>query len=295
MALQTFTAGQVLTAAQVNALQANDYNQTVSTKTGDYVLVAADKGTRVEMNSASAQTITVNTSLFSAGDTLFIQNIGAGICTITAGTATVSTAGSLALAQNAGGTLYFTSTGVSIFFPTVAAAASASGLTLISSTAVSGAVSHSFGSNASPIFTSTYRNYRIIIDELSVATSEQEISFRLRADTTDLTAANYNYQTLNVNGTSVTSARTSGATSYRLGFASTGAVPASIIFDLMLPQLAQEKSLQSHNTYVDVTPGVGVRMFTIHGSIDSAVAYNGFTIFAGTNITGRVSIYGYSI
>jgi hypothetical protein len=116
MAIQTFTAGQVLTAAQVNALQANDYNQTVSTKTADYVLVAADKGTRVVMNAAGATTITVNTGLFSAGDTLFIQNIGAGVCTVTAGTATVSTTGSLALAQNAGGTLYFTSAGVSIFF-----------------------------------------------------------------------------------------------------------------------------------------------------------------------------------
>jgi hypothetical protein len=123
MALQTFTAGQVLTAAQVNALQANDYNQTVSTKTASYVLVAADKGTRVVMNSASATTITVNTSLFSAGDTLFIQNIGAGVCTITAGTATISSTGSLALAQNAGGTLYFTSAGVSVFFASGAAAA----------------------------------------------------------------------------------------------------------------------------------------------------------------------------
>jgi 3D (Asp-Asp-Asp) domain-containing protein len=118
MALQTFTAGQVLTAAQVNALQANDFNQTVSTKTADYTLVAADKGTRVEMNSGSATTITVDTDLFNAGDTLFIQNRGAGVCTITAGTATVSTTGSLALAQNAGGTLYFTSAGVSIFFAT---------------------------------------------------------------------------------------------------------------------------------------------------------------------------------
>lgn len=116
MALQTFTAGQVLTAAQVTALQTNDYNQTVATKTASYTLVAADKGTRVVMNSASATTITVNTSLFSAGDTLFIQNIGAGVCTITAGTATVSTVGSLALGQYAGGTLYFTSTGVAVFF-----------------------------------------------------------------------------------------------------------------------------------------------------------------------------------
>jgi len=116
MAIQDFTAGQILTAAQMNSLQANDYNWTVSTKTASYVLVAADKGTRVVMNAAGATTITVNDSLFSAGDTLFIQNIGAGTCTITAGTATVTTASSLALAQWGGGTLYFTSAGAAIFF-----------------------------------------------------------------------------------------------------------------------------------------------------------------------------------
>ena len=116
MAIQTFTSGQVLTAAQQNALQANDYNWTVSNKTASYTLVAADKGTRIVMSNAGATTITVNTSLFSAGDTLFIQNIGAGTCTVTAGTATVTTAGSLALAQWGGGTLYFTSASAAIFF-----------------------------------------------------------------------------------------------------------------------------------------------------------------------------------
>ena len=75
MAIQTFTTGAVLTAAQMNALQANDYNQTVSTKTASYTLVAADKGTRIAMNSASATNITVNTGVFAAGDTLFLQNI----------------------------------------------------------------------------------------------------------------------------------------------------------------------------------------------------------------------------
>jgi hypothetical protein len=116
MAQQTFTSGQVLTAAEMTTLQTNDYNQTVSTKTGSYVLVAADKGTRIAMNSASATTVTVNTSLFNAGDTLYIQNIGAGTCTVTAGTATVTTASSLALAQWGGGTLYFTSASAAIFF-----------------------------------------------------------------------------------------------------------------------------------------------------------------------------------
>ena len=115
MAKQTYTIGQVLTAAQMTTLQANDYNQTVSAKVASYTLVAADAGTRITMSNAAATTVTVNTALFTAGDTLTITNIGAGVCTITAGTATVSTAGSLALNQYDSGTLYFTSTGVSIW------------------------------------------------------------------------------------------------------------------------------------------------------------------------------------
>ena len=115
MSKQTFTTGQILTAAQMTTLQANDYNQTVSAKVASYTLVAADAGTRITMSNAAATTITVNTSLFTAGDTLIITNIGAGVCTITAGTATVSTAGSLALAQYDSGTLYFTSTSAAIW------------------------------------------------------------------------------------------------------------------------------------------------------------------------------------
>ena len=122
MSKQTFVANTILTAAQMNTLQANDYNQTVSTKTASYTLVASDAGTRVVMNVASANTVTVNTSLFTAGDTLVIQNIGSGVCTVTAGTATVSTAGSLAIAQYGSGILYFTSAGVAIFFPSAAGA-----------------------------------------------------------------------------------------------------------------------------------------------------------------------------
>jgi len=130
MAIQSFSVGQVLTAAQVNALQANDYNQTVNAKTASYTLVAADKGTRITMSSTSATTITVNTSLFSAGDTLFIQNLNTGVTTITAGTATVTTASSLALAQWEGGTLYFTSASASIFVKGAGAAAGGGGKVL---------------------------------------------------------------------------------------------------------------------------------------------------------------------
>ena len=117
MAKQTFTTGQVLTAAQMTDLQATAMGGgAASTKTASYVLVAADAGTTVAMNAAGATTITVNTGLFAAGDTVFIQNIGAGVCTITAGTATVNTAGALALPQYDAGILYFTSASAAIFY-----------------------------------------------------------------------------------------------------------------------------------------------------------------------------------
>jgi len=125
MAKQTFTTGQVLTAAQMTNLQQTAMGGgTAVVKTASYVLVAADAGTVIQMNSASSTTITVNTALFAAGDSVFIQNIGAGVCTVTAGTATVTTAGSLALTQWEGGQLYFTSTSASIFFDYIQAGTS---------------------------------------------------------------------------------------------------------------------------------------------------------------------------
>jgi len=124
MAKQTFTTGQVLTAAQMTSLQSNDYNWTSSAQTANYVLVATNAGQHVTMSSASATTITVNTALFTAGDILRITNLSTGTATITAGTATVTTAGSLALSQWASGLLFFTSASASIFFPDAVASTS---------------------------------------------------------------------------------------------------------------------------------------------------------------------------
>lgn len=136
MAKQTFTTGQVLTAAQMTSLQQTAMSGgSTSAKTISYVLVAADAGTMVIMNSASPTTITVNTALFAAGDTVNIQNIGAGVCTVTTGTATVNTAGSLALNQYEGGVLYFTSTSAATFFDYVQSAAAGGKVLQVVSTA----------------------------------------------------------------------------------------------------------------------------------------------------------------
>jgi len=117
MAKQSFTVGQVLTAAQLTSLQQTAMlGGAASAKTASYTLVAADAGTTISMTSTSATTVTVNTGLFAAGDTVFIQNLGSGNLTITAGSATVATAGSLILPQNDAGILYFVSTSSSVFY-----------------------------------------------------------------------------------------------------------------------------------------------------------------------------------
>lgn len=120
MAKQTFTTGQVLLASQMTSLQQTAMlGGNSSVKTTSYVLVAADAGTAIAMNSTSATTITVNTGLFSAGDLVTIMNQNTGVTTITSGTATVrkSTNASLALSQYQGGVLDFISASEAIFFP----------------------------------------------------------------------------------------------------------------------------------------------------------------------------------
>jgi len=106
-----FQSAAVLLASQLNAIT----TLVTSTKTASHTLTIADVSTRVIMNSASATTITVNTSIFGASDIVEILNIGAGVCTVTAGSCTVGTSGTLALAQNAGGTLTFISASASVF------------------------------------------------------------------------------------------------------------------------------------------------------------------------------------
>lgn len=87
MAKQDFTAGQILTAAEMDTLNAAaGWNMDTSTQTGTtYTLVAGDVGEYVTLDNASAITLTVPNSVFSAGDQVNLVQLGAGQVTITAG------------------------------------------------------------------------------------------------------------------------------------------------------------------------------------------------------------------
>jgi hypothetical protein len=60
-------------------------NITLNRQTASYVAVASDNGKLVEMNVGSANTFTINNSIFSAGNQLLVSQYGAGQVTITAG------------------------------------------------------------------------------------------------------------------------------------------------------------------------------------------------------------------
>lgn len=286
MAIQTFTSGQTLTAAQMTSLQANDYNQTVSTKTTSYTLAIGDLGTRVVMNSASATTITVNTSIFAAGDTLFIQNIGAGVCTVTAGTCTVSTSGSLALVQNAGGTLYFTSASAAIFIAS-GVTATAGGLVYITGTTFSGASTVSLPTST---FTSTYTNYRISLNVSSTA-SLSSLRMRFRASGTDNTASNY--QQGYMTDQAFANTLTTFAYLTNCAFGASVNLNGTQSMDIYNPQSAVAASWLSQGQYL--TTSNNSQQSLAGGVLTVTTAYDAITFFgdAGT-LTGSYKVYGYS-
>jgi len=285
MALTTFTSGQVLTAAQMNAVQANDYNQTVSTKIASYTLVAADAGTRIVMNAGATNTaITVNTSLFAAGDTLMIQNIStSGVCTVTAGTATVSSAGPLAIPTNGSGILYFTSAGVSIFYPS-AVTASASGLTL---TAVETFTTVSSAA-INDCFSSSFNSYRVVF--LCTRSTTNQLLFRLRVGVTDDTSANYNYQIIRANDTTLTG-KADNITSYTFNDA-TNASSMAAVFDIHNPQIAVNTLAQGQSTQGLGASASASSVFWYRHSTTSQFTGLNFIPSTGT-ITGTCRVYGY--
>ena len=105
-----FTQGQVLTAAQMNAITTLPIND----QTASYVALVGDVGKRIVMNVASANTVTINNSVFSVSDTVEVLNKGAGATTITAGAGVTLNGLSLVLSQYQGASITFLSASVAL-------------------------------------------------------------------------------------------------------------------------------------------------------------------------------------
>lgn len=290
MAKQTFTTGQVLTAAQMTSLQQTAMGGGSTTaKTTSYVLTAADAGTVVQMNAAGATTITVNTALFAAGDSVQIQNIGAGVCTITAGTATVSTAGSLALSQYEGGTLYFNSTGAAIFFDWVQSSGASSALTLVKRSSFSSVATTT--TTFDSVFSSTYAQYLIVIENMWCSSGGATGYFQWRVGGSTQTGQPYygaafgyatggpGLTTININST------TQGILSYLGGSAVVG-----LGMNLVAAQVGASGRPQLWGSGMDSNNNLQINTGFYY---NSTITTDGFILSASAgNISGTIAIYG---
>lgn len=283
MAKQTFSVGQVLTADQMTSLQQTAMGGGSATaKTASYTLVAADAGTTVIMNSASSTSITVNTSLFSAGDTVFIVNQGAGVCTITAGTATVSTAGSLAMGANETGELYFLSASAAIFSEYTQASAASGALTYVGGTTFT----TSAAVNVDNVFSATYANYLVIADFVGSATLGMSLRFRVSG--ADNTTSNYNSQALSAASTSVAGSRSTAQTS--MGFTDTSVDPNFAQITVLNPFATAKTMVGGYGIF---NGGSGIEVQNKMGTFTATTSFTGFSIFpASGTITGTIRVYG---
>ena len=86
MTIQTFVAGQTLTASQMNTLQASDFNSTRNVQSGStYSLVAGDVGKLIEFTNNGAVTFTIPTNAtvpFNVGDRVDVLLASTGSVTI---------------------------------------------------------------------------------------------------------------------------------------------------------------------------------------------------------------------
>lgn len=269
-----FVASTVLTASKLNST----FNIPVSTKTTSYVFVAADGGTRVVMNAAGSTTLTVNTSLFSAGDSVQIHNIGAGVTTITAGTATVTSAGPLAIPQYGGGTLFFTSASAAIFFP-FAVTASAGALTFISGTNLTGS-----SVTVTNCFSATYDNYAIFILNVKNTSGTDQVLFRLGSSST----LTYN-TTYHTPGSGFTN-YSSGTNASSVTLAGTNSTEAvNTIMTVGGPYLA-------NNTIMNAESTQATQFFGCQMNDQSTTQFTSLTLslLTGTFSSGKIYIYGYA-
>lgn len=158
---------------------------------------------------------------------------------------------------------------------------STSGMTLISTATLSSTTSQSFNN----CFTSTYRNYLVVMNVTGAGA--EGVNIRLRASGTDATT-NYNNQYIEAKGTSVVGNRGSGVSAYLLT-AIRGTGNTYLELQVSKPQEATNTSFVGTSQ----DPDGGATMFLTSGSNTNNTSYDGFTIYTTTNaMTGTISVYG---
>ena len=171
---------------------------------------------------------------------------------------------------------------------------SPSGLVHIRTTAFTNVASVALGSDADPIFSSLYDDYRIIVSSNSSTNADRTWTFRTRSNTTDETGTIYNVMAQGIDRTGAT-VNTSAVNATSANILSNNYYTgerSAVTFDLIGPFLS--KTTNALGTLI----GINANHF-FHQSfsfqINGTTSYNGFSLTnsVGNFVDGTVSVYGY--
>jgi hypothetical protein len=279
-----FTAGQTLTAAQMNAITELPLNE----KAASHTLTAADAGDYVVMNSASATTITVNTSVFTTGQVVYIVNKGTANTVITAGAGvTITSSGSLTVPANGSGRLLALSASAFIY-EAGGITASAGALTLVTASAFTSASTITLAANT---FSSTFRNYRFILNT-TASGSSTAATMVMRAGSTNTTSG-YRFAQSGLTSTGTTSNTSSNsASSWQIIETNTDPSPSVMSVDIINPQIASHTLITGTFAHSNGSFGLIVNVFG--GRLGDTTQYDAAVITFAAAMTGVFRIYGYA-
>ena len=167
-------------------------------------------------------------------------------------------------------------------------AASASGLTLISSTSFTTSSGHSVNS----CFSATYANYRLVWTVSAFSASNVDFLLRLRVSGTDATTNYVSQLLIGAATTAEAQLNTSGTDDWTIGSGSTNnAYLQSGSIDMFNPYAASATQL---NSLMNGYYGANNRIIASNCINTNATSYDGITLLAGSGtITGTLRIYGY--
>ena len=143
---------------------------------------------------------------------------------------------------------------------------------------------------ADSVFSSTYTNYRILVNYTTGSTNGTE--FQLRAGGVD-TTVNYNGQELDVNNTTITGTRLLAFTGWYVALPTNGSYRANLVIDLFSPNVAIATSMQTYN-YASAGAFNLPRIKITYGNQSDATQFDGFKILNVGNLTGNYAVYAYS-
>jgi hypothetical protein len=183
--------------------------------------------------------------------------------------------------------LYFTSAGVSIYFPSAVTAA-ASALVYLDGASFSAQTSFS----TAAIFTALYNNYKIIVDITSTSVHGAVIQWRLRSGGYDNSTANYfsAYTGTRTNTVAIEGIINEGATFGRIsGMSDT--IGAAGSFDILAPFVTEKTRMVG--TIFGATSAGNLAAYSGGNVFNASTSFDAATFFpASGNFTGSYKVYG---